>query len=60
MYNFRDNMNEYYSKNRHKYYLKEHLIFAYKYRKPLLVGKANLETIRSILKIKVNGIHPIN
>lgn len=31
----------YSSKNRHKYYLKCHLIFACKYRKKLLVGEIN-------------------
>ena len=31
-------MNEYTSKNRHKYYLKAHLIFVCKYRKQLLKG----------------------
>ncbi len=36
-------MNEYTSKNRHKYYLKAHLIFVCKYRKQLLKG----DTVKS-------------
>ena len=32
-------MNNYTSKNRHKYYLKAHLIFVCKYRKQLLTGE---------------------
>ena len=43
-------MNEYNSKNRHKYYLKGHLIFVCKYRKSLLVGEANPETIRKYIE----------
>ena len=44
-------LNRFY-KNRHKFYLKCHLIFVCKYRKQLLVS--------DILKIKVDAIHPIN
>ena len=40
--------NDYQHRNRHKYYLKCHLIFCIKYRKKLLVGKFN-DTIKSIL-----------
>jgi len=36
MYAIVKKMNEYTSKNRHKYYLKAHLIFVCKYRKQLL------------------------
>ena len=36
-------MNEYNSKNRHKYYLKAHLIFVCKYRKSLLVGDIDID-----------------
>ena len=41
--------NDYQHINRHKYYLKCHLIFCIKYRKKLLVGKFN-DTIKSILE----------
>lgn len=41
--------NDYQYSNRHKYYLKRHLIFCIKYRKKLLVGKFN-DTIKSILE----------
>ena len=40
---------DYEHSNRHKYYLKCHLIFCIKYRKKLLVGKFN-DTIKCILK----------
>ena len=39
-------MNEYTSKNRHKYYLKAHLIFVCKYRKQLLKGDID-DTVKS-------------
>ena len=62
-------MNEYDSKNRHKYYLKAHLIFDCKYRKSLLVGEVNPETIRKYIenqglwhsshKLKINGFSAI-
>ena len=38
MYAVVKNMNNYTSRNRHKYYLKVHLIFVCKYRKQLLTG----------------------
>ena len=46
-------MNEYNSKNRHKYYLKAHLIFVCKYRKPLLVGDIDVDvkTLFSIITV---------
>ena len=35
-------MNNYTSRNRHKYYLKTHLIFVCKYRKQLLTGDIDI------------------
>ena len=41
-------MNNYTSKNRHRYYLKAHLIFVCKYRKQLLKGDID-DTVKSCL-----------
>jgi len=40
---------DYICKNHRKYFLKVHIIFVTKYRKPLLVGRMNLE-IKRLLK----------
>jgi putative transposase len=44
--------------NRSKHYLKIHLIFVCKYRKPLLIGNLN-EDMKTILKHKTT-FHPTN
>lgn len=43
-------MNNYTSVNRHKYYLKAHLVFVCKYRKHLLVNNDNDLKIKEIFK----------
>ena len=43
-------MNNYSSKNRHKYYLKVHLVFVRKYRKQLLVNNDIDLTVKEIFK----------
>lgn len=56
----------YISKNRHKFYLKCHLIFVCKYRKQLLLSDIRdcvlsvFKEVESTLKTKVDAIHPIN
>ena len=43
-------MNNYSSKNRHKYYLKAHLVFVCKYRKQLLINKSLDSKVKKIFK----------
>lgn len=48
-------MNEYNSRNKHKYYLKAHLIFVCKYRKPLLARDIDVDVKNLFSKITVGS-----